>query len=168
MGLIKLLSYLSKETIKEAFVDSTCHIHFQWRMQSTCELKHTIFWSESDVVIEKLSELHDHVGVPRVRRVGVRVVLLRDPPGVGQRRRVAAAPRTPPAVVVRRRQHPPQRRACRSPFRLLWKKNRQSSWIKNGSQSEAINQAGNLNFWFLTNQFSRIWRENKKNLLLFT
>ena len=45
----------------------------------------TIFRGEGEVVVQELSELHDHVCVAGVGQVLVRVVLLGHPPRVGQR-----------------------------------------------------------------------------------
>ena len=45
----------------------------------------TVFRGEGEVVVQELSELHDHVGVAGVGQVLVRVVLLGHPPRVGQR-----------------------------------------------------------------------------------
>jgi hypothetical protein len=60
----------------------------------------TVFWRQSEVVVQKLSKLHDHVREPGVGDVVVRVVLLRDPPGAWQRGRAVSAPGHRAAVGV--------------------------------------------------------------------
>ena len=78
----------------------------------------TVVRREGEVVVEELSELHDHVGEARVGHVVVRVVLLRDVARAGQRRpRVAAAARLVAAVGVGVGQEAAEGGAGRAPVR---------------------------------------------------
>ena len=78
-----------------------------------------VLGAEGDVVVQELAELHHHVGESRVRHVVVRVVPLRDPSGVGQRRGVSAAPGFARAVRVFGLDDPFERGAGGAPFGVL-------------------------------------------------
>ena len=60
----------------------------------------TVFGCESEIMVEELPELHDHVGETCVGDIVVGMVLLADPPRTRQTGWVAPATRNVSAVVV--------------------------------------------------------------------